>query len=1029
MSGNGENFYIFSKVLNSELELIKSLRTGNIETPQVVKDEETKDCKETCEGSKHFKKAHKANLAGLAFSGGGIRSATFNLGVIQAFSKSIRSTDKYPERPGLLPLFDYLSTVSGGGYIGCWLTSFLHREEAGSKKQSSKDNKIVNAESVRETQAKVSTRPCSFGATPDDDSICIASSGFSKPRTSGFPPLEHAAIRHLRRFSNYLSPKLGISGDLLAIISLFLRNIVVLQLGLISLVATVLLIPYLVTSISVYAIDSGKTPVFPSLVFFFIGIVFMTCTLIIWWSQFRKVDTRKRLRLAQKTSGAWMVFSMVFLMFGLWLIIISAIPMIREAYESAGELPMLFILIYALLYFIAWNLSPGSTVFYSKHPAKNGVKRLSFAFIVSILFGFLIHFCAVLFHAQMFVSSVGMAFATVFGAPIVLLVTSFVIAVQLGLSRDLFLESEREWWGRTGGLTLLTAGLWLLIFSTAIYAPAFVKWLGIGGWAVLFSWASASSIGAWIARNMTQASTVASAEWKTLLIRTIPWFFLIGLAIIISYGLSLILGAISYDIPLLTNLIPHFSEISMMWLLGIYSMLAESVPIGLALSMLASFFGLFLLFSWRTDLNIFSAHAIYKNRLVRAYLGASNLANRMPHPYTGFDSEDDIAINALARQRPIPIINTTINMTGGDDLAWQTRRAASFTFTPEFVGFEAKSSKGQDLGGYRKTVDYGSCETFSESLKNVAGCEKNEITLGTVLAISGAAASPNMGYHTSASISALLTVFNLRLGCWTGNPAHKDNQADSKFSMLLRPFGKKYVPSWRRKRPLLSALPLISELTGSANAESSWINLTDGGHFDNLGIYELIRRRCRFIVVTDAGCDPEYQFQDLANSIRKCWTDFGVHIFFPDLGEITIENKNERHCRQHGSLGLIEYPDRQRPNGSDSGGHEERYGLVLYLKCSLTKIELENFVDIRQYSESNEQFPHEPTSDQFFDENQFEAYRHLGYCIAAQYRSMIEKFVDSKTGLLKGKAILKQARKINKIQSKVAHQDKWGAHD
>ena len=54
--------------------------------------------------------------------------------------------------------------------------------------------------------------------------------------------------------------------------------------------------------------------------------------------------------------------------------------------------------------------------------------------------------------------------------------------------------------------------------------------------------------------------------------------------------------------------------------------------------------------------------------------------------------------------------------------------------------------------------------------------------------------------------------------------------------------------------------------------------LSDGGHFENTGCYELIRRRVSFIVFSDAGQDPGYQFADFANLVRKARTDFGAEI-------------------------------------------------------------------------------------------------------------------------------------------------------
>ena len=264
-------------------------------------------------------------------------------------------------------------------------------------------------------------------------------------------------------------------------------------------------------------------------------------------------------------------------------------------------------------------------------------------------------------------------------------------------------------------------------------------------------------------------------------------------------------------------------------------------------------------------------------------------------------------------------------MTGGDDLAWQTRRAGSFALTPEWAGFETASSQGYPLGGYQPTQEYAGGQT-----------------LGTWVAVSGAAASPNMGYHTSPTVAALLTAFNLRLGRWCGNPMRD---------------------TWKKIKPDFAATPIFAELTGSATAQADWINLTDGGHFENLGVYELLRRRCRFIVVVDAGCDPKYEYADLANLIRLAWTDLGVNLRFEAFDDMYLKN-NSRFLKRHYRFGRIQY---------SSKGPE---GVMLYVKSTLTGDE---WPDIRQYGDIHRAFPHETTADQFFDENQFEAYRHLGY--------------------------------------------------
>jgi len=976
-----------------------------------------------------YKQGHAADFAGLAFSGGGIRSATFNLGVIQALAKSGPSPSNKRKKEnlptdgpqfGLLPLFDYLSTVSGGGYIGSWFSAWLYREKEESGRQLS------------EFQEQLSTHPCRSDREPFDGRDCANRSGISQPNTSGFPPLEHAAIRHLRRYSNYLSPRIGMSGDLLAIVSLFLRNLVVLQLCLILLAAAVLLTPYIFTSYSIYWINQNTVTPMPNGTMFLLGFVPLIVAMRIWCWQFRDLPEppdsgpklsawREELRRKQKASVWWMGLSIGLLPVTFWLMITGLIPLLVEHQRLDHEMPRYFILLYAAVYMFAWSLSPGPispTANRDNQIPGKTIKRIVIALAAAFVFGCLIHFSAIWIDAGNVTAAGRRVFVTAIGSPAVLLILSFTIALQLGLGRNLYQERERERWARVGGLVLLAAGIWLAIFFFSAYAPPLVSWLGKGGLAVLAGWASASGLGAWIARKTLDLGNEQGIPWKVVTIRAVPWFFLTGFAVFLSFGLSKLVNAIS-----LGHQIGDFrsfglpSDLPLSVEFVVYTMLFEFVSLNEALLLFGLVVAMFLVISWRLDLNIFSAHAIYRNRLVRAYLGASNLKKRNAHPISGFDPRDDLQLADLKQQRPVPIINTTINMTGGDDLAWQTRRAASFTFTPTFVGFEAKSSRGIDFGGYRKVTQYGTSETYiSKRKKGLTNSNEAGISLGTAMAISGAAASPNMGRFTSTSLSALLTVFNLRTGFWAGNPRMSprsgNNGINDKHGKAQGKLIWEFLPAWRRKRPVFSAWPLIAELAGSANAESNWISLSDGGHFENLGIYELIRRRCRFIVVVDAGCDPAHQFQDLANAIRKCWTDFGVHIFFPDLDRVRLDEEGGGLCEAHGTIGVIEYPDQSRVDNVGARSDQKPYGLILYLKCSLTEHEMKNYTDIRQYAEVNSNFPHEPTSDQFFDEDQFEAYRHLGYCVGQWSRPLIEMLTDKQTLRLNARAIAEKANDI-----------------
>src|SRR5205823_1044382 len=127
------------------------------------------------------------------------------------------------------------------------------------------------------------------------------------------------------------------------------------------------------------------------------------------------------------------------------------------------------------------------------------------------------------------------------------------------------------------------------------------------------------------------------------------------------------------------------------------------------------------------------------------------------------------------------------------------------------------------------------------------------------------AASPNMGYHSSPIITLLLALFNVRLGWWLGNPG--------------TPGEKTYM----KDGPPIAIAPFLFEMFGQTTDTRAFVYLSDGGHFENLGLYEMIRRRCGCIVLSDAGCDPNYGFEDLGNAVRKIAIDLGVYITFSNL--------------------------------------------------------------------------------------------------------------------------------------------------
>jgi hypothetical protein len=340
---------------------------------------------------------------------------------------------------------------------------------------------------------------------------------------------------------------------------------------------------------------------------------------------------------------------------------------------------------------------------------------------------------------------------------------------------------------------------------------------------------------------------------------------------------------------------------------------------------------LLVLAAWRVDVNLFSLHALYGNRLTRCYLGASH-SGRKPDPFIGFDPRDDLLLAALEipphaeadeYDGPYLLANATLNLVGGSELAWQERKAEPFLFSPLRCG--------SPQTGFRPTARYA-----------------GGVPLSTAMTVSGAAVSPNSGYSSSTAVTVLLTVFNARLGAWLGNP--------------------KSATSWERPGPRSGFLHLFRELLGLTDDTSGYVYLSDGGHFENLGGYELVRRRCRFVIVVDADCDGQHLFENLGNLIRKCRNDFGIPIEI-DLGALRRAADTGR-VRWHCAVGKVRY------DHVDFGALP---GTLVYLKPSLSGDEPP---DVLHYAAQHPDFPHETTADQFFSESQFESYRALGQHVA-----------------------------------------------
>jgi len=840
---------------------------------------------------------------GLALSGGGIRSATFNLGVLQGLADL-----------DLLRRVDYLSSVSGGGYIGSWLTAWSKR---------------CLPEGIRLVQRYISP-----ARSPNPDA-------------EGLRP-----IRWLREFSNYLTPKIGFfSADTWTMIAIWLRNTLLNQAVLVLLLAAVLLVPRGFLPVAFLEVPSKAA---------LIGAAVLLTWASLWiglnlrafdrtGTAVTPLDPPEVTPWPDYTKQGMVQFSVVAPTFIAAFLLTK--PMLERMMVGRG------LLVWAILsvcLFLIQIFSRSDRCFYPENSAPTGRQLLRpflYMAVTSAISGAIGVLVLNLFArvlqpwAEGGWTEGGPWHAITFGPPLLILTLSLVTTVQIGLLGRNLPDERREWWSRVGAWTLIYSLGWLALCAVAIYGPWGLAKLGVWASAAGVAWIASTFGGVVAAKSAKEIGTEppnlklpTGARWRRLLVLVGPYVFIVGLLVAISLGLHRLILYLDPPSPDLT--LPSLKELG-----DSYWTYTVAGKYGWPLVLLVGAAFLSFALASRVDVNEFSMHHFYKNRLVRCYLGASRPPGvRRANRFTGFDRDDDFDLAKLRLDAetpyvgPYPIINTALNLVKGQNLAWQERKASSFAFTPWYSGYEYVAANpelaekpGMSSNGYRLTEEF-------------AYSGEGGIGLGTATAISGAAANPNMGYHSSPAATFLLTVFNARLGWWLGNPRHQS--------------------AWRRSSPGLGLLYHFNELVGNTSDRSWFVNLSDGGHFENLGIYELVRRRCRYIIACDSEQDAALNFGGLGNAIRKCRTDFGVDIAMaPERIRICRENgRSQVHC----VVGTVTYPD-------------NRCGKLLYLKATLTGDEP---ADVLEYQRRQSAFPHQTTGDQWFDESQFESYRMLGHHVA-----------------------------------------------
>ena len=268
------------------------------------------------------------------------------------------------------------------------------------------------------------------------------------------------------------------------------------------------------------------------------------------------------------------------------------------------------------------------------------------------------------------------------------------------------------------------------------------------------------------------------------------------------------------------------------------------------------------------------------------------------------------------------------------------RGVASFTFSPNAIG--------GPVTGAEKTSVY-------EKLRRN---RKRDVTLPAAVAMSGAALSPSMGKLTYRPLTFLLGLANLRLGVWVPNPMHvNDPKSDAPVDFPRRP------------RPNY----LFKEMLGRNRLENKFLYVTDGGHYENLGLVELLRRGCRTIYCFDAGGGTTAQA--LVDAIALARTELDVMIEMECKGDeleakpVSDAKDAARRAKAVCAVGTITYPPA-------AGG---AVGRLIYCRSVVTE---DSPWQVKSFQTDDPVFPHHSTTDQFFDDQKFEAYRMLGSYVA-----------------------------------------------
>ncbi len=861
--------------------------------------------------------AHVGAQWGLALSGGGIRSATFCLGAMQGMAKSTAPIDVDASTSGqsLLRQFDYLSTVSGGGYIGGFFSSLFVPGRLDRPPQPSQ---------------AVSGAPVAYVALSDKEIADQAYRVFSED-----PPtrLRHdttydrqtpgrAALAWLRENGRYLVPS-G-AGDYAYAMAVHLRNWCATH----YVLGTVFLCIFaLLAALRAFAVHTCLEEVS--------GL--KSCAKPACFTATFERNALDSVTLALDRSD-WIWWSPVW-----WLL-----------------LPM----------FVLWVV-PAGVAFWLTHPRSRGsvagkAPRWSKAACVCLGLGMMSSIAFAILSSKKFAD--WQPVITVLGVVglLSLIGTAWFVITACLVNAKWFVEKFKIGNTITTQRVVLTRRLRDGLVAAAVVAAialidttAQTLYLQRSNWS-LFSPAIGGGALAWLARKIANASS--ERKVPTWLAR-IPLSVMAGIGGAILAFLVAVMWALAVQWIKWKGVLPDakvFDSSITHWPVLIVTILTFLFALVLAIAT-GSFPGF---------LNLSTLQGLYSARITRAYLGASNSLRfegdnehlrSVAEPAPG----DHMTLEDLYRNpyAPMHIINTCMNLTSdpAEQLVQRDRKGKPLAVIPGGLSYDK--------------------ETHPLPAVNGAGETGAPLTVGEWIAVSGASLTTGLGRSTSLGFSLLLGLANVRLGRWWPSRIHWN---------ALKIFDRSFRAAFKTQ------IYLINEILGRFyGVRREWQYLTDGGHFENTAAYELLRRErnIKVIVICDCGADPDYEFADLANLTRLVRIDFGIELeedqtISRDPALTTVFGRTTEFRRrtsgtlpEHDKCAILlnVYHTNLGPMLAGTPRAETPDARIIVLKPRLL---LDSNADLCQYQATHPAFPQEPTSDQFFDESQWESYRRLGMEIA-----------------------------------------------